>query len=132
MRNSTDQRSILQALTVFSMLCVLNVLDAVTVWVCVGGGKKVVAIGTELVGYKLLADLAVIFVPGLPCIGAYLTPPVCAVYAATEPEEADAAPFPPATLFCVGGPFVSVIAFAASAIAGGKVPVIPLKENRSE
>lgn len=61
------------------MLSVLKVLDDVTVLLCFAGGRIVVAIGTELVGYILLADFAVIFVPGLPCIGAYRIVPVCAV-----------------------------------------------------
>ena len=52
---------------------------AVIVVVCFGVGRKVFAIGTELVGYRGDAALAVILVPGGICIGAYIIKPVCAV-----------------------------------------------------
>lgn len=45
-----------------------------------GVGKNVCANETELVGYCGVGFAAVIFVPGLPCIGAYLIDPVCIVY----------------------------------------------------
>lgn len=47
--------------------------------VCLGVGRKVVAMETELVGYLGLALSAVIFVFGGICIGAYLMRPVWAV-----------------------------------------------------
>lgn len=47
----------------------------------VGTGKKVVANETEEVGQRGDVFTAVIFVPGIGCIGAYLVSPVCKLYA---------------------------------------------------
>lgn len=63
--------------TVFSWLDVLAVMDKVWVVICFGGGRKVAAIFTELVGYAGFAAFAVILVPGRPCIGAYMIGPDC-------------------------------------------------------
>ena len=121
----------------FAWLDVLYV--ALTVWVVAasGVGSQVLAIFTELVGYRGLALFAVIVVPGLPCIGAYLMGPVCRVYVAEAPEAtappAPAAPAPAAAkLFSVAGPSVPESPERPVVTAAGKVPVIPLKENRFE
>lgn len=53
--------------------------DAVIVVVCFGVGRKVCAMGTELVGYLGVGARLVILVPGGVNIGAYLMRPVCAV-----------------------------------------------------
>lgn len=55
----------------------LAVIDKVWVVICFGGGKKVLEIFTELVGYAALIDFAVILDPGRPCMGAYMIVPVC-------------------------------------------------------
>jgi hypothetical protein len=47
---------------------------------CVAGGKYVVATLALLVGYAMLALFAVIFVPGIGCMGAYRVGPVCISY----------------------------------------------------
>lgn len=55
----------------------LAVIDKVWVVTCFGGGRKVLAMFTELVGYAALAAFAVILVPGRPCMGAYMIVPDC-------------------------------------------------------
>lgn len=54
----------------------LTVKEAVMVVVCLGVGRKALAIGTELVGYLGETVFAVILVPGGICMGAYLMRPV--------------------------------------------------------
>ena len=88
-------------LTVFAWLEVLYVALTVCVVTASGVGSHVLAILMELDGYLGLALLAVIFVPGLPCMGAYLMDPVCRVYvtvALTATAPPAAAPSAPAAL----------------------------------
>jgi hypothetical protein len=67
------------------------------VWLCVivvwmsGIGKKVVAILTLLVGYNGLVFVAVTFVGGTGCMGAYLVGPVCIVYSTSKSPASGAA-----------------------------------------
>ena len=121
----------------FAWLEVLYVALMVWVVTAAGVGSQVLAILTELVGYWALAVFAVILVPGLRCIGAYLTGPVCAVYVTVAPaatESPSAAPLAPAAVnwFSVGGPLVPESPERPVVTVAGKVPVIPLKENRFE
>ena len=121
--------------TVFSWLDALTVNDMVKVVVCLGGGRKVAAICTELVGYRGLAFFAVILVPGRPCIGAYMMGPDCeangmanlpSVWGSSAPDPGST------TLFSVAGPAVPFKLLISARTLGGKVPVIPVNEKRGE
>lgn len=106
--------------------------DAVIVVVCFGVGRKVCAMGTELVGYLGVGARLVILVPGGVIIGAYLMRPVCAVYDTASWPCAPPAAAAGAPWLVEGGPSVPVTFEIPSFTTGGKVPVMPDKVNRSE
>lgn len=99
-----------------------------------GIGKNVEANATEEVGHSGAVLVAVMAVPGTGCMGAYFVNPVCRLYgvphapAAAVPAAAPAA----ATLLTVSGPVVPETARTAAATVAEKVPVIPVRVNRSE
>lgn len=73
-------------------------------------------------------------VPGIGCIGAYLTVPVCMLYGTAK---SDATPSPTAAgaltaaiALTAGGPAVDVIPVVMTVV--GKVPVMPTIEKRLE
>lgn len=114
----------------------LAVIDRVCVVTCFGGGRIVIAIFTELVGYAGVGLFAVILDPGRPCIGAYMMVPDCERNG-IEKEAAGAigsgAPAPLlATLFSVEGPVVPLTFLIPAATLGGKLPVMPVREKRGE
>lgn len=101
----------------------------------------VVAMVKALVGWRGVKALAVILVPGMGCIGAYLVKPVCDWYGMLNSSApgAAAAVVPAAglalllTLLTVGGPAVEpAMAAIPCTTFGGKVPVMPVSVKRLE
>ena len=96
-----------------------------------------VAIRTELVWYLGLAAFAVIFDPGRPCIGAYMTLPDCEGKGMAYMPESSGVPEPEpepgsTMLLSVGGPAVPLTFLSPARTLPGKVPVMPDIEKRGE
>jgi hypothetical protein len=105
----------------------------------VGFGRYVEARTTDEDGYRGAVFVAVILVPGICCIGAYLVRPVCWGYGiAYGPSPAPCCPSClssclSSTCTLTGrGPAVPEMLARSDSIAAGNVPAIPLSVNRSE
>lgn len=124
------------AAAVFIWFKVENVCGFVVVVATTGADMNVFAMFTLEVGNNGFVFVAVILLPGIGCIGAYLISPTWLGYGianlslAMLDEESD--DLPAAMLLVVGGPAVPETDAKAVMISGLNFPVMPLSEKRGE